>query len=1428
MITSRFLSVVLTFTAVAFALAVSTTALAVDPMISTGVSHTLALDRAGNMVAWGSDADGKLGQGRQISFAAPRLIDTLPPIAAISVAGDESTPQLAALDKNGNVWTWGAIGAWLGDRGDVPIAKPGRVLGINTVAQVAAGRSAIAAMKQDGTVWYWGVIDGLPGASQPTQIAGITDAVRIAAGDRMLLAQRRDGSLWALGRNDCGELGDGTTTTRNSWVRVPLVSAPTEFLSVDGQSAAIVGGTLYTWGSPVCQGAPLPPRQVADGVRSVAANFALLRYATIQNTVQQAVVNANGTFTLSTIAPLAGAERVTSGLSNTYGLANGLVRATGSNGDGQLGNGSYNSANGAVTVSTVRNAIQVMAPSGSSAFALTREGAVYGWGLDSAGQISGAGPGGVTVPKSVVVNSMNTSVKSVHSGDRASYAVLTDGRVLAWGFNGGGILATGDTVGRSTPTLTLLSNVSALAAGPFEAIVLKVDGTVSALQLGSTVNGVASVEAPVAGLTNIRAIAAGKFTRVFFAIDANGQLFGWGINRQGALGNGSKSEEFAPPARVNLPGPVDTVTTSGSHTLARLRDGRVFAWGKNDNGQLGDGTKLERLSPVEISLPGATSISAGVVSSLARMNDGTVAAWGFGPFTGTNQNTDVLIPTRVDGLSSITQVSAGYWAHSALRSDGTVYVWGESRTGAGESTIGDGTLVTRLTPVLAAQINGGGRVDTNDWYLDLDASVANNVPAALTPKSSRQVVATGSTNSLTASASIATRAADVGRPVGVYVMGVAPRSFVALANGANSGQTSGQAATAKASKADSDLVLVQLTPAGWQVVTGQLTALITNVVSGSATAQNILRNINLNLIPGARFCIGYGTDSNAMLQAGTLSEVLALPGAASTQGGLPCVVSGIYLSGPASSRAGSTVRLTASVVGIRPSGTAQFKNGSQNLGAALTLSAPTDTQVAAVVNLDTSTLPVGDNALSAVYSGDGGNNPAATSAVLTHRVSAAAPIVATIAGPATSQSGSELRLTVTVTGDAPTGSVQVRDGAAAVGAPATLVNGVASVSLTGLAPGARSLTAAYLGDARNAATTSAAFTHIVEAAVVPPPANVPTLTISGGQTARPSEAVSFSLTHSNPQASGNLSWLVDGVAVTTSTLVSGQSSVTLAFSSAGTYNLVARLDGASPLQSAPFTVTVAQPFSSSTDSDGDGVNDALEDSLGLNPLVRDNDVFANSDLGRRLFVMQQFRDFLGRDGDTAGINFWVAEIAAGRQTRTTMASTFFNSPEFQSGLAPIARLYFATYLRVPDYAGLLFWSGELSRGRSLVEIGNVFATAPEFTQRYGNLSDRDYVNRLYQNILGRQADAAGIEFWTAQLAGGVSRGAMLTNFSESAEYKARINNAVFVNAMYVAFLRRGPDAAGFDFWRGELDRGRSGLDLVNVFLGAQEYRARFL
>ena len=217
------------------------------------------------------------------------------------------------------------------------------------------------------------------------------------------------------------------------------------------------------------------------------------------------------------------------------------------------------------------------------------------------------------------------------------------------------------------------------------------------------------------------------------------------------------------------------------------------------------------------------------------------------------------------------------------------------------------------------------------------------------------------------------------------------------------------------------------------------------------------------------------------------------------------------------------------------------------------------------------------------------------------------------------------------------------------------------------------------------------------------------------------------------------------------------------------------------------------------------------------------DIFNNA----RLFAQQQYRDFLGREGDAAGVTHWASQIDAGAQTRAQMVETFFNSAEFQGLGAPVVRLYFAYLLRIPDYNGLNFWIGQFRGGQPLVSISNAFAQSPEFVNRYGTLNNAQFVDRVYQNVLGRAPDADGLAHWTGQLNAGMTRGQLMVAFSESPEYRAVIANEVYVTMMYAGMLRRAPDATGFSHWLGYMDAGNSGLALIQGFLDSIEYHGRF-
>jgi hypothetical protein len=163
--------------------------------------------------------------------------------------------------------------------------------------------------------------------------------------------------------------------------------------------------------------------------------------------------------------------------------------------------------------------------------------------------------------------------------------------------------------------------------------------------------------------------------------------------------------------------------------------------------------------------------------------------------------------------------------------------------------------------------------------------------------------------------------------------------------------------------------------------------------------------------------------------------------------------------------AGQSVTFSATVNGSTPTGTVQFMNGSVALGSPVTL-------VGGVATLTTTALTgTGSNLITAVYSGDTNNLTSTSSAfseiVLVYSSISVTPSAASIAA------GQSITFTATVTGSNPTGTIQFFVNSAALGGPITLINGVATLTTTGLnVVGSDSITASYSGDANNAANTS--------------------------------------------------------------------------------------------------------------------------------------------------------------------------------------------------------------------------------------------------------------------------------------------------------------------------------------------------------------------
>jgi uncharacterized protein YkwD len=212
--------------------------------------------------------------------------------------------------------------------------------------------------------------------------------------------------------------------------------------------------------------------------------------------------------------------------------------------------------------------------------------------------------------------------------------------------------------------------------------------------------------------------------------------------------------------------------------------------------------------------------------------------------------------------------------------------------------------------------------------------------------------------------------------------------------------------------------------------------------------------------------------------------------------------------------------------------------------------------------------------------------------------------------------------------------------------------------------------------------------------------------------------------------------------------------------------------------------------------------------------------------GGQLAVVQ-YLDFLFRLPDLGGLLYWADQILTGRTTGPAVAESFLRSPEFSGRVAPIVRLYLAALDRFPDRDGVTYWAQQAAAGRPLASIAAYLAASPEFVARYGALDDAAFVDRVYVNVLGRPADDTGRAYWTGRLAGGLSRGDLVLGFAESAEHRAATDPEVLVAMTYLGMLRREPDAGGLAYWSGLVRQGLGIGALVAGLYWSPEYAARF-
>lgn len=255
---------------------------------------------------------------------------------------------------------------------------------------------------------------------------------------------------------------------------------------------------------------------------------------------------------------------------------------------------------------------------------------------------------------------------------------------------------------------SLASVVPQLAGGGHHSLVLKPDGTVWAWgrnDFGQLGNGTTSdstipiqvntVPGKTGNFNGITAIAGGWSYSV--ALKFDGTVWGWGRNDFGQLGNGTTNDSATPVQVSNL---SDVAALAGGrfHSLALKSDGTVWAWGQNDSGQLGNGTAGNSTVPVQVkNLSNVIAIERGRSHSLAAKSDGTVWGWGDNSYgqLGNGATSNSTVPVQVKNLSDVAVIGGGGFHSLGLKSEGTVWAWGRNNSGQ----LGDGTTKDSAIPV---------------------------------------------------------------------------------------------------------------------------------------------------------------------------------------------------------------------------------------------------------------------------------------------------------------------------------------------------------------------------------------------------------------------------------------------------------------------------------------------------------------------------------------------------------------------------------------------------------------------------------------------------------------------------------------------------------------------------------------------------------
>ena len=603
--------------------------------VSCGGTQVMGIKTDGSLWGWGNNQIGQLGLTNvsATNYSSPtQTVSKGNNWAQVSCGSNHTL----GIKNDGSLWAWG--GNYYGQLGNNQAGTTGTFspvkIGTNSWIQVAGGYNMSAAIRNDGSLFTWGFNsygalgdNSVVSRSSPVQIGAGLTWIEVSAGTSNISAIKNDGTIWAAGYGAFGRIGNSSVISQSSFVQTG--SSISSWVSVD----------MYKTGMGIAKGTPAP---------SISPT-------------PSPTPSPSPTSVPPTPVP-------------TVTLGNFKLFTWGSNEQGQLGlNSAF--ANTGVSVPTqvgVAANWSLVAGSNIAFLAVKSDGTLWGWGWNNFGQL---GIGNL-MSKSVPVQiGTGTDWASVQYGVGAnSYAIKNNGSLYAWGSNFYGQLATNNTIYYSSPVLIAGNSWYAITVRGENAYGIDTQGRLWSVGWGqygllgnnSIINVSSFVQTSVGGYDWSMVDASSMVA----AVKKDGSLWVWGDNYYGTLGINNRQTKYT-PYQVGTDTTWADISVGNSYQCGGVKtDGTLWMWGRNYTGALGDGTTVNRSSPVKIG--NSTDwlyVFGAFKKTFAMKTNGTLWAWGQNNLgaLGNNSIINTSSPVQVGVIATYKKMANSAGSSAALR-----------------------------------------------------------------------------------------------------------------------------------------------------------------------------------------------------------------------------------------------------------------------------------------------------------------------------------------------------------------------------------------------------------------------------------------------------------------------------------------------------------------------------------------------------------------------------------------------------------------------------------------------------------------------------------------------------------------------------------------------------------------------------------------